>query len=78
MEINALTSAVGGIHRSMGMMDRSAQRVADGSGDYAEETVAQIVANKSLAANTATVHTYDEMMGELMQMGAQRKGSMGV
>lgn len=70
MEIssNSFNYSVQGIQKSQQMLNKSAQKVADGSGDLAEETVQQIIAEKSQSANVTAIQTADEMLAELMNM----------
>lgn len=74
MEINckAMTCAVQGINGATNLMNNTAQNIATQEGELATEMVNQIVADKTLSANATTVHTYDEMMQELVTLGKQR------
>lgn len=74
--INGLQSANFGIQQSIGLMNRTAQNVANGSSDLATDAVNQITADKTLSANAAAFSTYDEMMGELIAMADHRKATM--
>ena len=76
MDVSALNSATYGINQSIGLMNRTAQNVANGSNDLATDAVNQIVAKDSLTANSAVFSTYDEMMQELVHLADQRRAQM--
>jgi len=76
MDVSALGSATYGINQSINLMNRTANDVANGSGDLATSAVNQIVAKDSLTANSAVFSTYDEMMQELVHLADQRRAQM--
>lgn len=76
MDVSALGSATYGINQSINLMNRTANEVANGSGDLATHAVNQIVAKDSLTANSAVFSTYDEMMQELVHLADQRRAQM--
>ncbi len=66
--ISGMSTSLQGIYKSQSMLNQSAQNVASGDADLAKETVTQITAEKTQAANVEVVKTRDEMLEELMTM----------
>ncbi len=66
--ISGMSTSLQGIYKSQSMLNQSAQNVATGDSDLAKETVTQITAEKTEAANVEVVRTRDEMLEELMNM----------
>ncbi len=66
--ISGMSTSLQGIYKSQSMLNQSAQNVATGDADLAKETVTQITAEKTEAANVEVVRTRDEMLEELMNM----------
>ncbi len=72
MEISSnmcgFSTSLQGINKAQNMLNKSAQNIANGQADLAKETVSQIAAEKSQAANVNAIKTREEMLDELMNM----------
>lgn len=66
--IGALSTSLMGIYRSQQQLNNSAQKIASGEGDMAQNMVEIITAQDSQGANIDVVKTADEMLKELMYM----------
>ncbi len=66
--ISGLSSSLQGIQQAQKLLNKSAQEVATGSGEFEKTTSEQIVAESSQAANINVIETREEMLDELMKL----------